>query len=121
MNMHIRRAGLMVLLAPFLLFGDSPKLSPDLASDPSSVVDVIVQFDGPPGESQHAGVRQLGGTLKADLGFMRAGLYSLPARALEALANNPNVIYVSPDRQVNATLDYANPAVGAQMLANYGW
>src|SRR5262249_28547195 len=45
----------------------------------------------------------------------------LPAKAVEALSKNPNVVYISPDRAVTPSLDYANPAVGAQSARQYGW
>ena len=40
-------------------------------------------------------------------------LASLPAPALQALANNPNVKHISPDRNLQGAMDYAAPTVGA--------
>jgi serine protease AprX len=109
-----------VHLLPLLCFG-APKLAPDLANlDPQSNVRVIVQFATPPGLQDHQRIQQAGGVHESDLDLVRGSVYSLPAAALKGLANNPNVLYVSPDRPVNATLDYANPAVQAQIAQGYG-
>jgi hypothetical protein len=64
---------------------------------------------------------QAGGIERALLDAINGGLYSIKGAALEALARNPNVTYISPDRPVQATLDYANPASGAQQAQSYGW
>src|SRR5260370_28552164 len=111
-----------ILLFSIPCSGASPKLAPDLAGlDPASFVDVIVQYTAAPNESHAARIRALGGTPKVDLSVIHAAVYTLPAAALEALANTPNVVYVSPDREVRATLDYANPTVGAQYTVKNGW
>lgn len=102
--------------------GQVNKIAPDLTGlDPASFVDVIVRFDGSGNASGDAAVRAMGGMPKAELQLIDAAVYSLPAKALEALSKNPNVLYISPDREVSAFLDYANPAVGAQAARQYGW
>ena len=116
----LKRIALSALsLIPSICLAASPGLAPDLASaDPRGVVDVIVQFNVP-AQQQHASISQLGGVHRADMGIINGAVYSIPVVALGALANNPNVTYVSPDRPVQATLDTANPAVGAELaLAN---
>ena len=45
----------------------------------------------------------------------------MPAEALAGLARNPSIKYVSPDRAVQPTMDYAVPAVGADLALDYGW
>src|SRR6266436_4995827 len=112
-------AGFSFLISALLCFGSSPKVAPDLVDvDPHSIVSVIVQFAGPPDDVQ---IRRLGGVHVANLDPIPAHLYTVPARALDALANNPNVVYISPDRQVEATLDYANPTAEAPMAFASGW
>src|SRR4051812_42294667 len=112
----------VLFFLPVLCNAKSPKIAQDLANvNANSKVDVIVQFKTPPDNQQRARVNQLGGTVQADLGLINGMLISVPANALEGLANNPNVVYISPDRQVNATLDYANPTVGAQVAFANGW
>src|SRR4051794_37641774 len=114
-------------VAPFLLlsgicFGESAKVARDLTRvDRSSTVDVIVQFSGRPDAAQAARVRALAGNPKADLSVINAAVYSIPGSAIESLSDSPGVAYVSPDREVTATLDFANTAVGAQSARQYGW
>ena len=55
-------------------FGQTPKLSPELAGvDQSSNVSVIVQFKQAPGEADHQRVLQGGGQLRKRLGVVKAG------------------------------------------------
>src|SRR5215472_3998889 len=97
------------------------KLAPELAnSDANSTVDVIVQFNAPPTEQYHQKVTKKGGTLKSTLDVVKAGHYSLPASALAALASDPDVTYISPDREVHGMLDYANPTIGANLAFQSG-
>jgi serine protease AprX len=112
-----------VVFVPLLCFARSSNIAPDLANvDPHSVVNVIVQFVSPPSARETHAITQAGGIpQQADLGLIQAALYSIPAQAIAALANNPNVAYISPDRAVNPTLDYANAAIGAQTAFSYGW
>lgn len=123
MNTLFRRMAQSIpFFLPVLCLAGSPKIAADLTGiDPHSVVNVVVQFTAPPAAQNRARIAELGGVEKADLSLIKGALYSLPAGALEALANNPNVRYISPDRRVEATLDYANPTVGAQMALSYGW
>ena len=112
----------LCLLFSIPCFGGPDKIAPDLTGlDPSSFVDVIVQFAGPPDDAQGARIRALGGAPKATLDIINAGVYTLPAKAIEALSNSPNVVYISPDREVTGSLDYANVAAGAQSARQYGW
>jgi serine protease AprX len=78
-------------------------------------VNVIVQFKTPPSSQDIQAVNQLGGNArKADLGFIKGAAFSVPATALNGLSDNPNVLYISPDREIHPTLDYANATIGAQ-------
>ena len=111
-----------MLTTAFALAQPHTKIAPDLHDiDPKEKVDVIVQFDGHPGEEHFDAVRSQGGELKAKLPIIDGALFSMPARALKALENNPVISYVSPDREVNAALDYAQPTVGADIALQYGW
>src|SRR5689334_21665073 len=97
-------------------------LSKDLRNIPSaSKVDVIVQFGQPPTDSDFAAVTHAGGALKRRLPIVRGALFSVPGSALQGLAANPRVFYVSPDRAVKASLEFAQPTVGANIAAQYGW
>ncbi|MFN0168755.1 MAG: S8 family peptidase, partial [Bryobacteraceae bacterium] len=113
---------LLLLLPAIASLASASKLAKDLNGiDKSKTVDVIVQFSSPLSESHHTKVKQHGGSLKRALGAVKGALYSVPAEALERLAADPSVVYVSPDRKVYATLDYATPTVNASIATQSGW
>jgi serine protease AprX len=98
------------------------KISKDLLLVRSgSTADVIVQFRNAPGDSEIAGITARGAKLKRTLRNVRAAVFSVPASALAALSNNPEVVYVSPDREVAGRMEFAGPAVGADHAFNSGW
>src|SRR3954470_3201016 len=115
---------LAVLFVPLICVADpSSKISPDLTDlDPHSLVNVIVQFVLPPSSQDFQAIDQLGGIPQdADLSLIRAKAYSIPAKALTGLAHKPNVVYISPDRTLSPTLDYANGTIGAQTAFANKW
>ena len=107
------------------IFGANPKLSPDLQSvDPSSNVRVIVQYGPAPQNVSLLGavlnavapltnILKLGGVVTLLSDILNAVVCTLPASGLEALANDPSVTYISPDRTLTARLDYTAAAVNA--------
>jgi serine protease AprX len=130
--------------------GESTKqLSPDLddyvranAANPSAIQDVIVQFCAPPTPSEigalNAAANAANGNASGnpnlnpgppqplpgvpDLSLINAQFYTLSAPAIAAIvANDPNIKYVTRDRPVQPTLDYADAATGAQTALSYGW
>ena len=79
--------------------GPGGKLSPELANLPETgTSDVIVQYRTAPKARHYDVVTQLGGTPKADLSFISAAAFHVPARALARLAADGDVVYMSPDR-----------------------
>ena len=117
----------LLLLASTLVFARHARIAGDLErADPSSMVDVIVQFKQAPRDAHHQKVIALGGRLKAELHSVKGGLYSVPAAKLRDLADDPDVAYISPDRAVNAagatvTSDYKLAAVNGNIAQQYGW
>jgi serine protease AprX len=113
-----RAALVFLLLASGLCSGRSNKLSSDLeTTTDSGNVDVIVQFAERPSNQQHGNIERRGGKLKAELDVISSAVYSVPASALEDLASDPDVLYITPDRPVQAMLDYANATTGALLAA----
>ena len=97
------------------------KLAPDLANvDSLSNVRVIVQWNRDP-ESEHQKVFDRGGSLHSSHHSIKAGTYTLPAYALQDLANDPDVKYIAPDRPLKAKLDYTAAAMNAATVWNAGW
>src|SRR5205807_7382596 len=107
-------AFLFVSFLPSWAFAGQDKIATDLhAADPTSTVDVIMQFKELPTEADHRKLREHGGTLKSELPLVKGALYSVPAYALRALSEDPQIVYLSPDRGVSGTLDYVTAAVSA--------
>jgi serine protease AprX len=112
---------LLIFTAGFS-FANPSKISKDLRGKKSSnPIAVIVQFNRVPSEAHHQMVRNKGGQLKTELPIVKGGAYSLPASELENLATDPDVTYITPDRQVRASLDYAGTATNANIALQYGW
>src|SRR5271169_4409557 len=82
-----------------LAFGQGRRMSRDLQVTNSSIpVDVIVQFQHVPTQLQRQRVFSRGGTLRREMKFIKAGAFRMPANAVSALAQDPEVAYISPDR-----------------------
>src|SRR2546427_8997698 len=108
---RVAAVAIFILLTAGLSFagGNKHKLSKDLEalkSGPSgTAVDVIIQFNQAPTEAHHQKVQDKGGVLKTKLDFINGAHYSVPVEALDALADDPDVVYISPDRPVRGALD----------------
>ncbi len=111
-----------LILGASLAFAGSHKMSKDLeGKQASGQVNVIVQFNQVPTAFHHKKVLSRGGKITRDLGRFRGGAYSVPASALAGLANDPDVLFISPDRPVRSTssgtatavLDYHTDTVNA--------
>jgi serine protease AprX len=108
-----------LVISVFLAFSTSfaahPRIAEDLnAADPASTVDVIVQYKTTPTRLHHQHVINRGGRFTRSLAIVNAGAYRIPASALEALANDPEVAHISADHVVQSTgkgLDYHLEAV----------
>src|SRR5713226_4584815 len=102
---------LLVLLAAGLSLadGNKHKLSNDLdalkGGHHGATVDVIIQFNQTPTPAHHQKVQNKGGVLKTRLDFIKAAHYSVPVEALDDLADDPDVAYISPNRPVKGALD----------------
>ena len=120
----MERSLLFLILGCFAtptMFGGS-KISPDLPlGSRSEIVDVIVQFQSPVTPAHHKKVTDRGGKLKQALELVQGGSYSMPVGMLEDLEQDPEVAYISPDRSVHGMLDYAEPAINANLAFQYGF
>ena len=118
---------LVTLLAAGTSLADSkkPKFSDDLKAARSSkhgaTVDVIIQFNQTPTDAHHQKVQSKGGKLKTKLDLIKAAHYSVPVDALDALADDPDVVYISPNRPVRGSLDHAVSAVNGDLAYASGW
>src|SRR6266566_482736 len=101
---------LITLLAAGLCLADGKhKLSKDLdalkGGPNGATVDVIIQFNQTPTDVHHQKVQNKGGVLKTTLDVIKSAHYSVPVESLDALADDPDVAYISPDRPVRGALD----------------
>jgi hypothetical protein len=102
------------------LYGDRHKLSKDLddkLGQAGATVDVIVQYQNDPSDADIAKFTGKGAKLKDHLKRFRTASYTVPVAVIDPLSDDPNVIYVSADRQVNAQFDYSEQAINAP----YAW
>src|SRR5712692_5870774 len=117
---------LITLLAAGLAFADgNHKLSKDLdalkGGHNGATVDVIIQFNQTPTAAHHQKVQNKGGVLKTKLDFIKGAHYSVPVEALDALADDPDVAYISPNRKLRGAMDPVVTAVNADIATSQGW
>ena len=85
-------------------------------------VEVIVQFREIPTRAHFRRMANLGGVHRQALKLVRGGVFTLPLSAVRALANDPDVLYVSPNRSLNLTAaDQYEATIGGDAAQRYGW
>src|SRR5579875_1798972 len=113
----MRRVTLSFLCAALLCSAappQLPKLSSDLLkADATTNVRVIVQWKGNADDTKDQKILNRGGVVNQRFRALQGGVYTLPASALQDLANDPDVAYISPDRPIAAKLDNSAAAVNA--------
>ncbi|MBM3735513.1 MAG: hypothetical protein FJW39_06970 [Acidobacteria bacterium] len=88
-----------------------PKVSNDLSDSPGQLVDVIVQYKSDPGAQAEARANARGAQLKHRLSSIKGHALRIPANAISALAQDPDIVYISRDRPLRASaIDYAERA-----------
>ncbi len=114
------------------VWAGSEKLSPELkpenrsssrsVQNPESNVEVIVQYKVTPTEAHHRRVAGLGGKLNAKMDFIKGAHYTVPASALDTLANDPDVSYITPNRAISPTFDnITNGTIDAAYMNSEGY
>ncbi len=115
----------LCLISSSVIFAANAKLSPDLQSaDPRSNMRVIVQYAPALPNPTVLGavlnditpvtkILKLGGVVSVVSDVLSAVVCTMPVSALETLAADPTVTYISPDRMLAARLDYTAAAVNA--------
>lgn len=92
-------------------------------SSTDGYVDVIIQFTSAPQDADDAAVANEGGAHTKDLTLVNGNVYHVPVKALKHLANNPHVLYITPDRATSMTGDtaYVDQSVNATIAQSYGY
>jgi len=99
----------LLLLSSVLATADNSKLAPELQNlNSTTPVQVIVQYSQPPC-SLVGCLLDLVGNVVSSLPLLNAVVTQVTSADLATLANDPNVVYVSPDRQVSMMLSNAAP------------
>ena len=95
---------LALITVPGIALAQSTRISKDLSqASTSGSVNVIVQYRVIPTDSHFARVLSRGGSLRDDMRNLKAGAFRVPANSISSIANDPDVSYISPDRQVAGT------------------
>src|SRR4051794_21672174 len=121
----------MKKIASFLLAGalacmagtSKSKISSDLSTAVlTNSIQVVVQWNIEPGTVTAQKISALGGTVVSEFPSVHSGLYSIPSSALNTLSADPDVKYVSPDRDLRkkSTIKTVAP-VAATINAPYMW
>ena len=98
------------------------KIARDLDNVSSSdMVDVIVQYKHEPNALYHQKVLNRGGKLNRELGFIKAGAYRMPARAIKNLSDDDDVAYISPDRPLTSMSSVVNDYHTVNINAPAAW
>src|SRR5437899_4999237 len=103
-----------------LVSAQSAKLSKDLQSLPSqNQVNVIVQYYNAPGTADANAAASVGASNGKKLGLFKGSRYGMsPAAAAKLVAADTNVKYISADRPLRGAMNFAVPAVNADLALN---
>ena len=105
-----------------MAWAGDPKLSSDLPQgNTSNIIDVIVQYRVHPGNQHWQEAKNLGGTLKHQYQSLKAAHYTMPVPSLHALAANPDVTFISPDRSIKGKLNITAGAVHSDLANQSGY
>lgn len=123
---RLQRALQKLLLTIGLLSASNLLAASNVSADlqtlpPEASVNVIIQFTEAPSVADLTAVEHAGGVLKQSFHGIHGALFTLRAGQLKAIAANPNIAYVSPDRAVSGSLEFAEPTVNANIAFQYGW
>ena len=88
------------------------------AARPSQQVKVIVQYKQTPKTAALARVQNLGGRMGHHLGLVRGAAFTVPAGSLAALANDPEVDFVSVDHALKGMDDYTDAGMNVSAAVN---
>lgn len=112
------RFGLLFTLLCSAALADRGKVAEDLKDfNDEDEAEVIIQFINPPTAKELAGL----GKYKRDLAAGRAVVVELKSRIAKRLEDNPNVRFVSPNRKVTGAMEFASPAIYADLAFSSGW
>ena len=86
-----------------------------LTGDPTAMHRVLISFETPPGEGEHARVRELGGRIRHAYRLVPTLSAHLPEAAVHALSKRPGVAHIEADGRVRVA-DELSDAWGVQHI-----
>ena len=122
--MRLMTISIIALWTASFGYGAEHKIAAELRNKaPDETVDVIVQYRQPLSDAQHQRMLYRGAHLKRNLEIIQAAHYSLSAKQLAAISEDPDVEFISPDHPVSATAytgspDYGWRTIGADMATS---
>lgn len=128
---------MLVLITAGFSYAENTKVAPELHvhEKPTSgagsekqalggpMLDVIIQFRHDRPLDRHIRrVLALGGKHTRSLGVIHAGVFRVPAQLVAVLAQNPDVLYISPDRKNRKfSDDYLLPSTNGDLAQQLGY
>lgn len=88
-----------------VVWADKARIAAELQSSQAVANEVIVQYKVAPTDAHYGRVRKLGGTVRQSFDRVKSAHYSISKAAIEALAQDPDVESISPNREVRGMLD----------------
>ena len=125
--MHIRALAFAAALGfTTLLNAASSNVAPDLLNsvvkaNSDDPVEIIVQYRAAPTDAHHGRVVEMGGRLHRKLDVIKGAHYRVPTSAIERLAADPDVSYISLDRPVRGMLNISTQAVNSVIANQSGY
>jgi serine protease AprX len=117
---HLIRA-ILILTAALGLATAGSKIAPDVPqSNANATVDVIVQYKTPPSKNE---LKQLGpyGQIKKQYSVINGINITLSVGTIQALALDPNILYISPNRKSKGAVDISTATVNTGLVWSYGF
>jgi serine protease AprX len=96
-----------------------PKIAADTPT--TGTVQVIIVYQSAVTGANQAAVLAKGGSVRNVLNSVKGAVYTVDASALNAIAADPAVLHISPDRKMTGALEFANPTVNANIARQYGF
>jgi serine protease AprX len=111
---------ILTLIAGASVVFAGSKTAPDLPGNSNSPLDVIVQYQTPPTKNE---LKQLGpyGQIKKQFVHVNAVSVELTTAQIQAVSQDPNVLYVSPNRVTHGSLDITTSTVNANAAWSAGY
>ena len=116
------RMAIIAAATAALAYAGHPKVDRDLErKNPDALLNVIIQYKQGAQQRHRDAVLRKGGFHKGTLDVVKGAVFSVPAKALVELANDPDVDYISPDRPVAGATNIERQSVGAAWAELNGW